>query len=426
MLIIDHIERPGPEITIYAFKKIMKTLSLVCRFFRAVCQPRMFETIVLCEDSQTQDIRHVKMRRRWCRLLASGDQESNALANLVRSCTLAACDSVPALYRRAVKLHDSFKPLLTAIPSFRSLESFTLRSFHLSVPLFETLTKLPNLTSVTICDCPAALDQLDSFSPTETCNWSSLSVEHCDIEPFVPIVSQLVSRSDLRRLVTDNPQLLDAILENDQIFAIEELHITVPPQHPFLIRHLERCPSVTSLVLQCPFCEPLTLGPFMDTVLPCLRSIASYPDTIRQFLGPRPITKVTILDFPSRVADVITPLVIPIFELLPTLKTKVLELSLPLRVIRKPEIEAPLALPDVPKLTLVWYNFEIAQLLSWFIVSGISLQRSAYLVSAILRSAASSERLSAGDCRTSMHCTRLRYQRRYGVISVHIFTSFHH
>ena len=275
-------------------KRLTSTLSLVCRYFRARYQPRLFFNIELCEDSRFTTALHVKQTRRWARLLKNKDEEACAFAPLVEECRLDLNQADKSTLERV------YAP---ALATFTNLGKFRAgRGTMVCWSLLRTLGSLPKLQTVAFKGCAVDSERPPWFESIGRHSWTDLEVHGCSLRaliPFIPAFQQLVDSRRIHRLITDDHCLAFALFEDGRYeLALRTFQLASAPDPADFHRFLERCTHLESLKWTSHNTWAQRFIEYRPTIpastVPRLTTIACHPLILPMFLSARPISSIGV------------------------------------------------------------------------------------------------------------------------------------
>lgn len=291
-LIFDEIITP--LMTRYQHKRTFQALALVCRLFRVLCLPRLFQHMSF-KDANPRDGNALDQPR-WCDLLTAGDEEARALAHYVRRCAF---------------LQSFFMPPASAFPNVTMVCLYCVGLTH---TVLDGLAQLPALCAVNFLRCPNKMETSDLRIPEKRRGgWTAFQMMACGQTQKPPVtekqkdillqhLARLVDCEKLLQLVTDDPDVVDTVLDDDDgdgELPLKEMHITVPPTYGPLLEYLARRPNLEVISLQCTAPGKPVLSDSQrvpDSTVPRLREAWCDSKTIRKFMGRRPISRIAITD----------------------------------------------------------------------------------------------------------------------------------
>ena len=263
--ILVHIH-PAADMTIWQFRRTMASLSLVCRSFRDVCHPHVYEYVSL-QHAWPEYPGKADRLERWLDLLENQNPQIILRSACVRYCTLSIQDWDAGRWRAnddpsRVQLSSQYSTStdpgwIVAVAAFSNLQGLTLWNAGLSAELVTTLATLSQLRALSLHSCrrvgapPAVLPQMHSPGVV------SLEISSTGWgDEWLTAILHLVDRSKLRSLKTNDRALVLAILNGSGELELEELDmgiVLMAGESDFEIAVAEgiaRCPKLKMLALQ--------------------------------------------------------------------------------------------------------------------------------------------------------------------------------
>ncbi|KAJ7875455.1 hypothetical protein B0H13DRAFT_2550110 [Mycena leptocephala] len=287
----------------------LRRLSLVCKLFRSLVIPHLFEEQTLDVAALAQELD----RDNWM-------------------------DRVRHLHRTAVRLDElqgSFAPLVhTWKATFN--RGMTLSHYHSEIEnihlfdtlggrvvatFFATLRHYCNLSSLhfgfaTIdldgheaLRCLPALKELHFRNCDIAAAEALLRIDALKMINCFPIASdsiRLASPEILRTLDVASHHVISGF-GSDTLSTLVELYLEIVDDAQQLFQFLAQCPRLQLLRLDINFLKP-PLPPVPPSIIPCLRDLTALPDVVRMLAPHRPIHSVTIPDVMLHPPDMIMPL----------------------------------------------------------------------------------------------------------------------
>lgn len=197
----------------------MASLSLTCKFFRQVCQPRMFRHLRFYgQNAHYQATSSIQIvgRRRWRDALAAGDPRCLALSSYVEACSLICWTSFDKSWDP--EKQEPYTQLLhrnmTSLTTLPHLTQIRLEDCVITAHVLDALARIPQLVSVNLSECVLATDYpATNNSDVPRRGWTTLhicGVSHNflkalagDRRLFNDRVTKLVDPTQLRCLITD-------------------------------------------------------------------------------------------------------------------------------------------------------------------------------------------------------------------------------
>jgi hypothetical protein len=269
------------------FKLLLINLSLVCRFFNAVFVPRLFESIRVLQDTRGKG--PYPRAISFCKDLINDREPARTLGLHVRSCTFGK------LGHRNLKFAQHSKAILR----FVNLRSLSLSGIVITSTLFEAISALEHLTSLSINHSQLSPD-LDSI-PNLTLHLTSFTfVGIYSLSPFSGRLARLVASPSVRVLHTSCVDFLRVFMSQPIEFGLEELTFPLTGNAiPDLVRFLNRTPTITTLSFLIYSWEtPMSFNGLLPSALPRLKALHCPSCLAADFIPGRPLKRIN-LDAPA-------------------------------------------------------------------------------------------------------------------------------
>ncbi|OCH89659.1 hypothetical protein OBBRIDRAFT_804572 [Obba rivulosa] len=247
-IIFDQIPTHPAETTEWHYRQTLASLCLVCRFFRAICQPLLFKTLTF-RGSRPDMTPH----RTWFKKIDEKDSRSTVLAGYVERCQLISWTHAGWAFAMFFEMY------MKAVGKFRNVHVLELRSVDIPSTFWQISAVMRNVTTVLFFGCNfQSLRGSHTYDPDAEDSWTSLSVFRC--ENFLPAhivkIISLTNLKSLRALHTDElPLFVTTLLRRAPDSPVEELSLeftggwTAPTSLPHISAILARTYNVTKLSL---------------------------------------------------------------------------------------------------------------------------------------------------------------------------------
>lgn len=230
--------RPSDGLTERQSRRILLSLSRVCRFFRAVTIPHIFHTIRFEFPNslavEWQNCLH------FCKALDLYHEPAVAFALYVKNCLMGPSGNstmVPG-YPGCMVMYSR------AIPCLGYLESLSLSSMPIQCHLFQGIKTMKHLKVFSIQNCGFG----DAILSTDAVAFSLIKFELFGTSAIPDDLYTFINPVSLRALKTDNWEFTKVLLSKSADFRIEELSVHLPiAESSVLVDFLNRTPSITNL-----------------------------------------------------------------------------------------------------------------------------------------------------------------------------------
>ncbi|KAI0916138.1 hypothetical protein AcV5_003161 [Taiwanofungus camphoratus] len=273
------------------YKGTMSSLSLVCRFFRAVCLSRLFSSLTFKGDSNNAS------RQAWCKRLGDKDARSVQLGSYVKQCTFTQW--TPPTEAHSWVYSVFLAKYFQACTHFTSLQFLAVVHTEITAQFFNAIIEMRNLRTVSLESCHFALPDRYIPIPTSTTRWTTfVLVFAIDVEPYMPTITAFVNASVIREMRTNNWDLLRHIAQHEEC-ALEKLtlelrDVAAPLNDIWDV--LEHTPRVTHLSFDTAPSDSFEEDEYMlsETSLPLLRVINGPAELVSKLVPGRPVSEITL------------------------------------------------------------------------------------------------------------------------------------
>lgn len=254
MMIFEELQPLLYGYTINEHKRTIASLCLVCSFFRAICQPRMFHHLTFKGNASTTI---AKRQANWRASLAVRDARCVALSSHIKSC--AYQEWMADLDQEWIYTGLLQKNLQSA--SFlQSLKSVTLRQCTVTPSVLFALANIPRLLEVEMLLCETTPVSLDGLAGIPRRGWTSISITRCYYMThyLTPALMKLIDHGQLRTLVAPDrtaADLVEAIILADapSTSRLENLDVFFPrTSTAAFLNYLTRARDLRKLVVRSP------------------------------------------------------------------------------------------------------------------------------------------------------------------------------
>ena len=266
------------------YRATFSALSLVCRMFRAECQPRLFRTLRFRGHPKT-----TRSEVFWNNLPGIDEERCTTLLGGVRDCTFYWWFNNAVLDRALSKVIRS-----------ADLTNLSLLRCGISISTLALIAALPGVHTLILDGCDFQLSATNTPVYTSRPKWTSISVlsaQNGDIRPwFLSSLLQLVDLRHLEFFSTDHINLASPFFRGRCAPKLSNFRLGGwGGRVTDLYAILEVMPHITTLSI--PSRNWIGLHPPPRHVAPLLRSLTAHPPIAAQLVPHRPVSVLELLHF---------------------------------------------------------------------------------------------------------------------------------
>lgn len=234
------------------YERTMASLSLVCSFFRAVCQSQIFQKLSFTGAGRTRKVQD--HHRNWRMSLAAHDARCIALSSHVKSCIYDGW--VSESHEHQISMAVLVQNLQSA--SFLlSLTSVELYSCPIPPSALLALANIPTLIAVNMHRCETRPDRSNTLSDIPERGWTSLRIFRCyDMgEHFASTLMKLIDYAKLKSLVVPDfttAEFVESLIPPDVTSNghLETLDVMLPENTSVFLNYLKRARNLQYLFVR--------------------------------------------------------------------------------------------------------------------------------------------------------------------------------